>query len=178
MKRRALLALAVATVAAGCTSVPVSTLWRLRSFGPDQLFALDPKDLRAAARVDSRATIQRVTLTLDIEPPDGAARRTYRLPLDQPASDPRLEPPPPDRRWFAFALSSQGLAEYQRIKREYAAIPKGSKGTLRISSEEGSVPPVQARAFPARLDVLFDPREGYFTLIRETRLDLSRAENK
>ena len=65
MKRRSLLALAL--LAGGCTSVPVATMWRLRSFNAEQLFALDPAHLRAAARVDSRATMKNVTISLDVE---------------------------------------------------------------------------------------------------------------
>ena len=63
MKRRALLGLAALAAltagAAGCTSVPVSTMWRLRNFGAEELFALDPTHLRAAARVDARATMKK-----------------------------------------------------------------------------------------------------------------------
>lgn len=177
MRRRAFVVTAGAAAAlAGCASVPLPTLWRLRSFGPEQLFALDPTQLRAAARVDARARMKNVTITLDVDPADGAPRRTYRIPLEQPTSDPRLERAPPDRRWYAFALSPQGIAEYQRIKDEYAAVAKGSRGTLKIAAaDDGTVPPELKRAFPLRLDVLLDPAEGYFTLISETRLDLSRT---
>jgi len=183
MKRRAMLGLvaltAVAAGAAGCTSVPVSTMWRLRNFGADQLFALDPAHLRAAARVDARATMRNVTISLEVRPADGAPPRTYLIPLEQPVSDPRLERAPADRRWFAFALSPQGLAEYLRIKREYASVPKGSHGTVKIAaSDDGTVPVDLKRAFPLRVDVLLDPAEGYFTLISETRLDLSQQQKK
>jgi hypothetical protein len=174
VRRRAVLAAAV--LAAGCSSIPLATLWRLRSFGPEQLFALDPTQLRAAARVDARATMRSVTIGLDIEPADGSARRAYLIPLEQPAADPRLEPAPPGRRWYAFALSPEGLAEYRRIQREYAAVPKGSRGTVKISAtDDGTVPADLKRAFPLRVDVLLDPAEGWITLISETKLDLSQS---
>lgn len=175
MRRRALLLASVA--AAGCTSIPVRTLWRLRNFGPEQLFALDPAHLRAAARVDSRATMKNVTIRIDIEPPDALARRSYTLPLEQPVRDPRLDPAPADRRWYAFALSSDGLAEYQRIKREYASVARGSRGTVTVSaSDDGTIAPELRRRFPLRVDILLDPTEGYFTLISEMHVDLSRQQ--
>ena len=175
MRRRSLFALALLT--AGCTSVPLATMWRLRSFNAERLFALDPAQLRAAARVDSRATMKNVTITLDVEPADGSARRTYLIPLEQPVDDLRLERPPADRRWFAFALSKPALAEYQRIKREYASAAKGSRGTLKIAaSDDGTIPPDLKRAFPLRVDVLLDSAEGFFTLISETKLDLSQQK--
>jgi hypothetical protein len=176
MKRRALLA-ATALLAA-CSSVPVSTMWRLRNFTPDKLFELDPTELRAAAYVDTRAVMKNAKIELDITPADGSPVRTYVIPLDQPVSDPRLERPAPDRRWYAFALSPQGLAEYQRIKREYAMVPKGSRGTLKISAaDDNATPPDLKRSFPLRIDILLDPAEGYFTLISETRLDLSQQNS-
>jgi hypothetical protein len=181
MRRRSALGLAALTAVAaglaGCTSVPVATMWRLRNFGAEQLFALDPAHLRAAARVDARATMKNVTISLEVRPADGAPPRSYLIPLEQPVDDLRLERAPADRRWFAFALSPQGLAEYQRIKREYASIPKGSHGTVKIAaSDDGTVPAELKRAFPLRVDVLLDPAEGYFTLIGETRLDLSQQK--
>lgn len=175
MKRRAFLA--VAATLAGCSSVPLSTLWLLRNFGPEQLFALDPTDLRAAARVDTRARMKSATITVEVKPADGSALRVYVLPLEQPVNDPRLERPPPERHWFAFALSPKGLAEYQRIKREYATVSKGSRGTVKISADDdGTIPPDLKKAFPLRVDVLLDPAEGYFTLISETKLDLSQQK--
>jgi hypothetical protein len=174
VKRRAVLA--AAALAAGCTSVPLTTMWRLRSFGVEQLFALDPTQLRAAARVDSRARMRNVTIGVDVEPADRSTPRSYVIPLDQPAADPRLEPAPPGRRWYAFALSAQGLGEYTRIKQNYASVPKGSRGKVTIAAaDDGSVPPDLMRAFPLRLDVLLDPAEGYFTLISETTLDLTQS---
>lgn len=175
MRRRSLLALAA--LGAGCSSVPLSTMWRLRDFNADQLLALDPTELRAAARVDTRAAMKNVTITLEVEPADGSARRVYLIPLEQPVSDPRLERAPKDRRWFAFGLSKQGLVEYQRIKREYGSIPKGSRGAVKIAAaDDGTIPPELMRAFPLRVDILLDPAEGYFTLISETKLDLSKQK--
>jgi hypothetical protein len=111
-----------------------------------------------------------------VKPADGSALRVYQLPLEQPVNDPRLEPPPANRRWFAFALSEKGLAEYRRIKRDFASI-KGSHGTVKISADDdGTIPSELKRAFPLRIDVLLDPQEGYFTLISETKLDLSQQK--
>ena len=175
MKRRAFLLMTAAL--AGCTSIPVSTLWRLRNFGPEQLFALDPTELRAAARVESRARMKSATISIEVKPADGSALRAYVLPLERPVDDPRLERAPAARRWYAIGLSPQGLAEYQRIKRDFAAAPKGSHGTVKISADDdGTLSPELKKAFPLRLDVLLDPAEGYFTLISETKLDLSQRK--
>jgi len=56
-------------------------------------------------------------------------------------------------------------------------VSKGSRGTVKIAaSDDGSIPPELKRAFPLRVDVLLDPAEGYFTLISETKLDLSQQK--
>jgi hypothetical protein len=68
-------------------------------------------------------------------------------------------------------------AECRRIKRECAAVAKGSRGTLKIAaSDDGTIAPDLKRAFPLRVDVLLDPAEGFFTLISETKLDLSQQK--
>jgi hypothetical protein len=178
MRARRLL-LAALLLIAGCTTVPLSTIWKLRSFGPEQLVALNPKELRAAARVDSRVTMSGVMIVVEVEPAAGAPKRRYELKLDAPQrEDPRLERAPAGRRWFVFALSPQGVEEFERIKREYASIPKGSRGTVSVSAEEGFVPPELQKKFPVRTDLLLEPADGYFTLIRETDLDLTESENK
>jgi hypothetical protein len=56
-------------------------------------------------------------------------------------------------------------------------VSKGSRGTVKIAaSDDGSIPPELKRAFPRRVDVRPDPAEGYFTLISETKLDLSQQK--
>jgi hypothetical protein len=184
MRRRALLAAQRAAplaallplLLAGCLSIPVATIWKLRDFGPEQLFALDPTALRAALLVDPRVTMQGGRIDIDIEPPDKAPKRSYAILLQQPQrDDPRLPRAPAGRVWQVFAMSPQSVAEFQKLKQEFKAIPKGTAVNVRVGFDEGSVPAALRREFPVRLDLLLDPADGYFTMIKDTTIDLDQV---
>lgn len=171
-----MLSAAAALLATGCTSVPLSTMWRLRSFSVDDFFALDPRELRAAVRTDARATFSAVDIEFTIEPKSGPAS-TQRIRLQQAvAADARLEKPPANRRWFVFALGDDGVAVFQAVRREIDVARKvpGSGITIGISAREAVVPPDLAPALPLRLDLLLDPKDGWFTMFSETQLDTTR----
>lgn len=179
MTRRALLAAAAAGLLAGCLSIPVSTIWKLRNFGPEQLFALDPTELRAALLVDPRVTMKGGRIDIAIEPPGGAPKRGYAILLQQPQrDDPRLPRAPAGRTWQVFALSPASVAEFAKLKQEFKAIPKGTTVSVSVGFDEREVPPELRRDFPVRLDLLLDPADGYFTMIKDTTIDLDRDDKK
>jgi hypothetical protein len=177
MQRRALVLALPALAATACTSVPLSTMWRLRSFSADDFFALNPNDLRAAVRTDARASFSAVDIEITAKPKD-AEPNSHRIRLQQAvATDTRLEPAPPNRRWFVFALGAEGVKVFESVRRDVAALRKvpGSSLTLGIGARESVVPPDIAKALPMRLDLLLDPAQGWFTMVSETRLDTTRA---
>lgn len=175
MDYRTRAALPALLLLAGCLSVPVSTLWRLRSFGIDDFVALDPAALRAAVRTDARAGFAEVVLRVTTDWDDGE-RQHYDIRLRPDARpDPRLEPAPAGRRWLAFALEEAAMASFRDLQRRLAAAGR-RRGRIEIAIEprQSQVPADVARALPVRVDLLLDPRQGYFTMIRETVVDTSR----
>jgi hypothetical protein len=50
--------------------------------------------------------------------------------------------------------------------------------TLQLSAREGNVPPELTRSFPLRLDLVLDAKEGWFTVLKDTELDLTRLAQK
>jgi hypothetical protein len=163
---------------AGCLSMPVSTLWKLRSFGIDEFLALDPADVRAAVRTDARANFAEVILNVTTEW-QGGGRQHYQIRLrPDPRGDARLEPAPTGRRWLVFALDPAGAAAMRELQRSLAA-DRQRRGQIAIGIEprEATVPDEIARALPVRVDLLLDRRDGYFTMIRETAVDTSQRRN-
>ena len=53
-------------------------------------------------------------------------------------------------------------------------MPSGSALTLALSAREGTVPPDLARRFPLRLDLILDAQEGWFTVLKDSELDLTQ----
>jgi hypothetical protein len=178
--RRGLLAAAGALSLAGCMSIPVSTLWRLRSFDIDDLLALNPADLRAAVLSDPRVRFAYVDLNITLQLKAQAEERTViRLDALQ-KGDARLERAADNRRWTIFALDAAGIAAFDRLRQGLARARGQSGGslTLGVSTKEAEVPPDLATRLPLRLDLLLDSKEGWFTLLRETTFDSTKAGEK
>ncbi|MGH6623385.1 MAG: hypothetical protein ACREBN_05405, partial [Burkholderiaceae bacterium] len=87
MKRRALLGALVTLSLAGaaCTSVPVLTMWKLARFDRSDLLAIDPAELRAAALIDTRATMRQVTMVVTLTPKDSVASK-FEIPIAEPSA--------------------------------------------------------------------------------------------
>ena len=176
MKRRTLLGTAAALAVSGCTSVPIATMWRMRNFSVDDFFAIDPNDLRAAVRTDARASFTSVDIVFKVMPKGGEpTQHLIRLQQDV-AADARLEPAPADRRWYVFALGPQGAKVFEAVRKEVAAVRKisGSSVSIGISAQESNVPPDIAKALPLRVDLLLEPKQGWFTMISETRVNTTQ----
>jgi hypothetical protein len=179
MTRRALLCLAtVAMLAVACTSIPVSTMWKLARFDRAAMLAVDPAQLRAATLVDQRATMKDVTMKITLAPKDRSPT-DYQILLAEPVNrDARLPPAPAGRRWDIFALSPEGQRDFMRMRDSALALPPGSSLTLALSAREGTVPPDLAQRFPLRLDLLLDAKEGWFTVFKDSELDLTQYARK
>jgi hypothetical protein len=178
MTMRALVAAAMLGLLAACTSVPVSTMWKMARFDRAQLLAVDPAQLRAAALVDTRATMKNVTITAKLTPV-GEAPTEFAIALTAPVDrDPRLPAAPSGRRWEIFGLTPAGQRDFLRLREAAVQAPKGSELAISVSAREGTVPPELATAFPLRLDLMLDAQEGWFTVLKDSKIDLSRASQK
>jgi hypothetical protein len=176
-----LTSLAVLTAAlllGACTSVPVSTMWKMARFDRAELLAIDPAQLRAAALVDTRATMKEVTITAKLTPAGGAPTE-YAIALTAPVErDARLPGAPAGRRWEIFGLTPAGQRDFLRLRESALQAPKGSELAISVSAREGTVPPDLAKGFPLRLDLLLDAQEGWFTVLKDSKIDLSRVNQK
>jgi hypothetical protein len=175
---KSLTVLTAALLLGGCTSVPVSTMWKMARFDRAELLAIDPAQLRAAALIDTRATMKHVTITAKLTPAGGTPTE-YAIALTAPVErDTRLPNAPAGRRWEIFGLTPAGQRDFLRLRESALQAPKGSELAVSVSAREGTVPPDLAKGFPLRLDLLLDAQEGWFTVLKDSKIDLSRANQK
>lgn len=93
--------------------------------------------------------------------------------------DARLERPAPDRRWTVFALDAAGEAAFNALRPTVARL-RAQAGSLSVgdSAKEADMPPERATRLPLRLDLLLDPKDGWFTLFRDIMIDTTRAKDR
>lgn len=176
-RRRWLLSAATVWLA-GCTAVPLSTMWKFASFDRDAFLAIDPAQLRAAALTDERATMKDVTIKVTLGPKDGAPREGLIVLTDPVSRDARLPPAPAGRRWSILALTPAAQREFVALREAALKLPPGSSMTLGVSASEGTVPPDLVKRFPLRLDLQLNTADGWFTLLKDSDIDLTRSTRK
>jgi hypothetical protein len=123
MRTLRLLVAATIGLMTGCAAILLTAMWKMRDMTMEHFFAMDPKNPRAAVRVDARDEAKDPPrLRLDMKP-EGATRPlcyAFALaPVDPHApGEPKLEPAPANRRWFAYRRSGAGLDAFERARRE------------------------------------------------------------
>lgn len=177
-------ALACVLALSCCAGVPLGTLWRLRDFSPEDLYAVKPAQIRLAGRVDPmplRFDAARSGLMLELTPrAAGVAQEVYRFTLHtSTAYDPRLVPQTGEggRRWQIFALDDAGIAEWNRlrpklkdIKRQYRA------GSFSFHFETDRKPDasIHTLVVSARLQLAQD--QAPLVLLDDKSLPIARAK--
>lgn len=128
---------------------------------------LRPDALRVALRMDRRVRIARVAVTCTLAAPaapPAPAVRTTRLRLTARRGDPALEAAPPGQAWTVLQLAAASVEPARRFAAALAAAPRGALAQFEIAADTAA-PPALRRAFDLRIDVAFDVREGYVTIV-------------
>ncbi len=176
MKTRALVVFALLAIA-GCTSIPLMTLWKLRDFTVDSFFAKDPAQLRVAIQVDKTMRRGPGSPKIDIRVKAASTKPIcYSFALDPVdaslKSELMLERPAADRRWYVFALSQAGIDAFRKAQREMKIKrQEQTEIALNITMAKVLEPATDGAPFSIRIDLALDRVDGYFTLIKETNID-------
>ena len=165
MRKRVFVALSIALLA-GCASIPLSTMWKMRNLTADTFFAKDPRALRVALRTDDRVTAGNPAIDIRIE---GMSKKPIcyafaLMPIDSAApGEAPLEKSSGHRCLFVFALSKQGVDASDRARREVRmGMMEGGSLSLNVSMNEMDFPH-NLKSLPIGIDVMLDRKDGYFT---------------
>lgn len=168
-------------LAAGCASVPLSTMWRMRSFSPDDLRSLHPAELRAFVRTLSPVTVQADAGTIDVSvsPRSGEPLLGHFALQAVPAEGvPGLPAPGSGRRWIALGLTPEARTAFARFAGSLdESSLEGSSVSLDVSVKLGKLPP-ELDAVPFEVRLQLDGSERPFVLIKERTLRLSRDQDR
>lgn len=122
----------------GCVSVPLSTLWKMRNFGPQDLLQLDPAALRVAATTAEgvQPDPAKTTLRIGLVEKDGS-KRTLNLALEEAGHE---APPDATLPWTVLrtdAASSRVLLELRDSLRAHPeAMPKNASIDVDVFMKE------------------------------------------
>ena len=160
MKRRALLAMAAALLAA-CAKPPAPAA-RRRLTGAE-IYAVDPAVLRAAVQTDERVVLQGVAI--DLRTVGESERYLVRM-QSRAAGDTRLPAAPKGRVWHVYGLTADGATTLVTVRKMLMARGTAADALeVTVSAQPGMVPADLLGAVPLRIDMLLDNRDGWFTLV-------------
>ena len=177
--RRWLLVATLLMMLAGCASIPLGTLWKMRGFDAEDLAHIDAQQIRLAGRIDpapQRVDPARTHLELRLMPRvEGAPDEHYAFSLRvSDVYDPELIPEPdPQHRWVVLELDDAGLAAWHRLQPKLVDVKKNYRGasfSFEFKSTEEDSHEFDAIQVSARLEL--DPEQGPLTLLDHKRFDL------
>jgi hypothetical protein len=138
---------------------------------------LRPEALRVALCMNRRVRIGAVTLDAAVAapaaPPAPLVRAT-RLRLAARRGDPALQPAPQEQAWTVLRLAPASVEPARRLAAALAAAPAGALAQFELAADTAA--PAALRAgFDLRIDVAFDFREGYVTIVPALQVVLPAA---
>ena len=142
---RALAGLLAIGLVAGCMSIPLATMWQLRSFEVADLAALDPAQVRVAGLIEpgsGRIDTAKSTLTVKLSPKGGGTDEVHAF-GHEPApvqGGPIL--PTDNPRWEVLQLDAAGLAAMRKLQPRLTRIEDDYAGwSLSVSLQLQGGPP-------------------------------------
>jgi hypothetical protein len=124
------LALVLVVTITGCASVPLSTMWRLRNFTPQDVAILDPEDIGVAVQLPDELTLDEDRVTFNIQlfrkaDDDRELALEERADLETVEVGQRVITPVPaardGRHWHVLKLSEEALASFRRFQMQFQA---------------------------------------------------------
>ncbi len=151
-------------------------LWRLARLWRDSIGSLDPAALRLALALPSEARLEGVALRVELARPARRAR-AHRFELALRGQRRGTQPPAlaDGFAWTVFALAAPGMRVFAAMAAALRAAPQGARLTLELTARRSRAPDTLRADFPLRAEAQIDAREGWFPLIRATRIDVAGA---
>ncbi|MDN5864736.1 MAG: hypothetical protein L0I62_05910 [Gammaproteobacteria bacterium] len=181
-RSRFALLLAAMVCMAGCSGIPLSTMWHFRNFGPEDLLHTDPSAIRAAVQLKDGIHIKAGAAKLEIGMKfEGESPQTYHLPLkvlrEGPSVGAGVGEAEPGKHWYLFALSPQGGRSF-RVMQQELGLHVDASGRLKKHGEVNITVHMgqfdfgdvamkhvkEAGKIFVQIRLELSPRDGYYTL--------------
>lgn len=165
----------------GCSSIPLSTMWKMKSFDQDDFTQISPQHLRAKLRINKQITINDESLTLFFSFKSDSEELEEELALKLLSTSSNKV-----ARWFSedeqeysyeFRLNEASMRAFKRIQQSSIAKRINNKEEREVNfSATWKLGDNKPEIYKFSIDLQFDPKDGYFTLLEGVELDTSKAQ--
>ena len=162
-----------------CSNIPVSTMMKMSGFDEDDFIKLNPEVIRVKVRSNTKVNVLAAN-QLSYSYKGSEAYIDDCLSLILIKEDIRTV-----EHWFKddsfehigwYQLDSEGIAKFKAMQQHPILQNKDREGTfeLTIQTVYSDSSPNQ---FELSVDLLLDPKEGYFTMFEDLEIDQSPTRN-
>jgi len=175
--KKAIIVSSIVSILAGCGSVPLSTMWRMKDFSIQDVAAIDPNELRA--RIISPDIVPKEEGSrLDIGFLDNDSNDVYAFPLE--IIDRKEETKGMFRkqviRTTTFKLTPEAVDAFVRFKKLIRADERiHRKVHINVSS---AWEPIEQNVVEISILLKLKAEEDYITLINKLRMDLNKMKSE
>ena len=138
------IALVLAVGLAGCASIPLSTIWKMRNFSAASLAAIDPAQVRVGVLVEpgsGRIDPGKSTLQVTLTPKEGAPE-VHRFGLQRARVQGGAVVPGGDPRWQVLQLDAAGATAMRALMPRFEHLERDYSGwTLNVGAGGMDPPP-------------------------------------
>lgn len=172
--RQSAVVLFLAAVLIGCSSVPLSTLWQMRGFGPDDFLAINPKELAARVSISEAYVPNFESFGLNVRLTEGDREWDERFELKLVDQYPRTVP----GGWFSadreemvydLMLAEEAIDAFRRHQDVYRQFePRQVAASVNMNFSEF---PEDRDPAIISIELRLSQNDSYFPLIREAVLE-------
>ncbi len=169
---------------AGCSSIPLSTMWKMRSFGPDDFAKIQPADMRVKVQVppgcglDFKEKPPRLDFTIE----SGGKTTVGKMVLEKVTEADVTEKAGAfssrtiTHHQYELKFTADSLTQFALLQKLVRTAEKGStKLDLRVAVNFSDIPAPYAKGFNFTISLLLNPADGYFVFLDNARLNLTET---
>jgi hypothetical protein len=170
--------LAVALVLSACSVVPLSTMWKMRSFSAGDFARIQPAELRVKILLP-----QGFTLDLDKNKPALQFRiTTARGPTEgklelTKVSEADVVEKTGAKHEYVLKFADESLATFATLQKLARGVGEGTPASLNVGCSLKEIPP-GVREGHITVSLLLFPEDGYFVLLDNLRLQFPDEAKK
>lgn len=161
----------------GCSSIPVSTMFKYRNFNEQSFASLNPSQIRSKIRVSDPFTLklEKIKLSLSLENEKGLRNFPFPLVLEDQhliASQEGFFSSTPAKTEYTFRLSEQAVASFAETQN---LLSEDLNGKYSFSIGAGfNEEPKEGQSVYISILLQLNEEDGYFTLIEDAEVDLGK----